>query len=466
MKKVFSLVLGLSGGVAFGQTAPLDLTIYKDDFAMVHERRTLDLRSGANHVRLGGVSRVLDPNSVDFKTPTGTHVSSMTYDLGIGSSGRLLQRLAGKEVDLVLDQDSGRAGQRLHGVLEPSADGGFLLRTADSLYVNPRGTLVAPSDSDVDTMPGLAVQVSSAISGSQELGLSYLTRGMSWQADYVAHLDPDRKHMKLECWASVTNGTGIPFKDAKLTFVAGQPNRAVEAPPSLPKGEVAYFNSARTRAGEVNGDVTLVAVAPIAVGELYEYKADGTATLGVDQISRVRMFDKPSVPIKIDYSVDLPEFDDSEVGAPMPKQSAQMAIKFENRATGGLGFPLPGGSVRVFETDGDSDRYTGADTVADLAKDAKSTLTLSKVFDVSAEPVVIKAHRLSKHTTRRTLRVVLRNAKKTDTTVRVVQTIPSALSVWHDGERPVKLSASQYQWTVVVPAGGTKTVTSTFDLRI
>jgi len=463
MKKVFSLALGLSGGVAFGQSAPLDLTIYKADFAMVHERRTLDLRSGANHVRLGGVSRVLDPNSVDFKTPSGTRVSSMTYDLGIGSSGRLLQRLAGKEVDLVLDQDSGRAGQRLHGVLEPSADGGFLLRTADSLYVNPRGTLVAPSDSDVDTMPGLAVQVSSAGSGSQELGLSYLTRGMSWQADYVAHLDPDRKHMKLECWASVTNQTGIPFKDARLTFVAGEPNRAVEAAPPAKVETLARRTSANS--GGFASDMPTVS-APIAVGELYEYKADGAATLGVDQISRVRMFDKPSVPVKIDYSVELPPFDGWDVGSPMPKQSAQMAIKFENGVTGGLGFPLPSGSVRVFETDGESDRYTGADTVVDLAKDAKSTLTLSKVFDVSAEPVVIKAHRLSKHVTRRTLRVVLRNAKKMDTTVRIVQTLPSSLSVWHDGERPVKLSASQYQWSVVVPAGGTKTVTSTFDLRI
>jgi len=459
MKKVFSLVLGLSGGVALGQTAPLDLTIYKDDFAMVHERRTLDLRSGANHVRLGGVSRVLDPNSVDFKTSSGTRVSSMTYDLGIGSSGRLLQRLAGKEVDLVLDQDSGRAGQRLHGVLEPSADGGFLLRTADSLYVNPRGTLVAPSDSDVDTMPGLAVQVSSASSGSQELGLSYLTRGMSWQADYVAHLDSDRKHMKLECWASVRNETGIPFKDARLTFVAGEPNRAVEAAP------VTLARRTSTNSSGLSAEMSTVS-APVAVGELYEYKADGAATLGVDQISRVRMFDKPSVPIKIDYSVDLPPFDGWDVGTPMPKQSAQMTLKFENREAGGLGFPLPSGSVRVFETDGDADRYTGADTVGDLAKDAHASLTLSKVFDVSAEPVVIKAQRLSKHVTRRTLRVVLRNAKKTATTVRIVQTIPSSLSVWHDGERPVKLSASQYQWTVVVPAGGTKTVTSTFDLRL
>jgi len=463
MKKVFSLVLGLSSGVAFGQSTPLDLTIYKDDFAMVHERRTLDLRSGANHIRLGGVSRVLDPNSVDFKTTQGTRISSMTYDLGIGSSGRLMQRLAGKEVDLILDQDSGRAGQRLHGVLEPSADGGFLLRTADSLYVNPRGTLVAPSDSDVDTMPGLAVQVNSASSGSQELGLSYLTRGMSWQADYVAHLAPDRRHMKLECWASVTNGTGIPFKDARLTFVAGQPNRAVQ---TVSLGRAFAGKVDNGLAMEANAPAATPVSAPIAVGELYEYRADGPATLGVDQISRVRMFDKPSVPVKIDYSVDLPPFDGWDVATPMPKQSAQMAIKFENREAGGLGFPLPSGSVRVFETDGDVDRYTGADTVEDLAKDAHASLTLSKVFDISAEPVVVKARRLSKHVTRRTLRIVLRNAKKSATTVRVVQTIPSSLSVWHDGERPVKLSASQYQWTVLVPAGGTKTVTSTFDLRI
>jgi len=443
-------------------TGPLELSIYKEDFAMVHEKRPLDLQTGSNHVRLGGVSKMLDPNSVDFKTPSGTEVTSTTYDLGIGTSDKLLQRLAGKEVELIWTSDSGKEGDHIKGILEPSADGGFLLRSGDKVYVNPKGTIVAAADAEVDTMPGLAVQLDTKAAGHEDLNLSYLTRGMAWQADYVAHMDTASGQMKLECWASVTNSTGIPYKDAKLTFVAGQPNRAaVAAKPA----EVAVAGLAFRKSRMDADQAPRQEMTPMAVGELYEYKAEGTATLGVDQISRVKMFDKASVPIKVDYSVALPAFDWWQVGVPTSRISAQMGISFDNREASQLGFPLPSGAVRVFESDGNSDRYTGADTIADLPKEAHANLTLSKVFDISAEPAVVKSERIAKHLVRKTIRVVLRNEKKSAATVRVVQEIESTSPAWRSGDRPIALSAGRYQWKVSVPAGGTKTVTSTFDLR-
>jgi hypothetical protein len=250
---------------ATGPAGPssVELTVYKDDFAMVHESRPVDVAAGTSHLRLGDVSHSLDPTSVIFRTPKGSEVVGSTYDLGVGSGSNLMQRLSGKDVELIWQSDTGREGDRIKGRLEPAADGGFLIRSGDKVYLNPKGTLVAPSDDALSTLPGLSVQVESDAHRSESLDVSYLTRGMSWTADYVAHLDPESDQMRLECWAAVTNQTGVPFRDAKVTFVAGSPNRAAhmaqnggrasfgEAPKAVVDNAAATVNAPYSPLGEL-----------------------------------------------------------------------------------------------------------------------------------------------------------------------------------------------------------------------
>src|SRR5690242_11085425 len=44
----------------------IQLTVYKEDFALVHEGRPVDLSSGVNRVELDRVSKMLDPATVIF----------------------------------------------------------------------------------------------------------------------------------------------------------------------------------------------------------------------------------------------------------------------------------------------------------------------------------------------------------------------------------------------------------------
>ncbi|AIE84658.1 hypothetical protein OP10G_1290 [Fimbriimonas ginsengisoli Gsoil 348] len=426
---------------------------------MVQERRPVDLSAGANHLRLGNVSATLDPSSVMFTAPNGSHVVSTTYDLGVGNNQNLIRRLAGKEVELIWASTSGHEGDRIKGKLEPTADGGFLLRTADKVYINPAGTLVAPADSDVATLPGLAVQIESDRGAREELGVSYLTRGLSWSADYVAHLDPATSKMSVECWASVENKTGIPYRDAKIAFVAGSPNRAVREPSYAPASTAAFtVDSARMTKVD-----TGLAMQPQSIGELYEYKPKDKATIGVDQISRVRMFEATKVPVHLDYGIRLnPLY--AWGGGEANHQNAQLSVSLDNKTASGLGMPMPSGSVRIFLRDGDADRYTGADTLGDVPVDGHVNLTLSKVFDVTADSSIVRSKRVDKHTERKTLRVILKNAKATDVEVRVVQAIGGKWT-FASGEKPEKIDAATSQWKVRVPAHGKATLESTLNLK-
>ncbi len=457
----FVVSSGCSKAAASGTTipaAPVDLTVYKDDFGMIHELRPVDLKPGSNQIQIANVSGMLDPNSVMFEAPEGARVVSTTYEMGAGNDATVIKRLAGKEVEFIWASNDGREGQRIKGTLEPT-EGGFLLRVGDKVYVNPAGTLVAPGD--VSTLPGLAARIESTQASQKDLGVSYLTRGLSWSADYVAHLDTEAGTLSLECWASVTNRTGIPFKDAKVTFVAGNPNRAtrtVEMQRDMDSSKTSVPADGGRRISSYNG----IAV-PEAVGELYQYKPKDRANIGLDQINRVRMFDASAVPVKLDYSIRLPDLSawGTESG---PRQNAQLAISFKNKKEAGLGLPMPSGAIRIYQRDGSDDRYTGADTLQDLAVDSPTSLTLTKVFDVSAEPKVLKVQRLDKHTVRKTVQVLLRNAKGRDVEVRLVDSIYERWSV-SAGPKPEKLDASTAQWKVLVPSKGEKTLLVTFDLK-
>src|SRR5579862_7679557 len=366
------------------QPREIQLTIYKEDFALVHEARPVQLAEGSNHLRMENVSKALDPNTVIFdwqgadKTP---NVTSEVYDLGVRNGGSLLKRLEGKPVEMFWNTQEGKPHDHLDGTLEATQDGGFVIRSGDKLYVNPTGTVVASGEQSLVTMPQLAAQVESPEKQQAKLGFAYQTRGMSWSTDYVGRLTADGNAMAFECWATLENHTGIDYPNAKITLVAGSPNRALahEAEGGLP--QMANFSLNGSVAGRVAKDAT---PAPVAVGELYAYKVPAPAMVGQEQMNRVKMIDSTQVPIKKDYSIQLADgggYEYNGYGQNPNRQNAQLSISLVNEEKSGLGMPLPSGAVRVYDdTSSDATAFVGSAYIGDTPKNQHVDLTLSKVF--------------------------------------------------------------------------------------
>lgn len=436
--------------------APSHLVIYKDDFAMVQENRPVELKTGSDQIEVGNLSRELDPNSVIIDFPgSEARVVATTFDIGSNDQGSLVQKLAGQDVEVMLPSNDGTLGHTIQGTIEPSP-GGFLLHTADKTYVNPPGTLIAPEGANVTFRPSLRATVKSG-SDARKMNLSYLTRGLSWSADYVAKLADDNR-MHLELWATVSNSTGSRFKDASIAFVAGSPNRSVrdqdQAPGGAPMPKAEAPMMARS-----------TVAAPEALGELYQYKAPGTATIDSDQLNRVQMMSPIEVQIKKDYSLDLP-YTDAWSSPPPAHTSAQLAVSFKNDKASGLGMPLPAGSVRVYGPEAEGGAYVGAAGMADTTRGQSVFLTLSKVFDVYADSKMTALKTVNKHTVRKTYQIVFHNEKKTAVEVRAVQSFGSPIVALQASDPCTKLATSLRQWKVKVPAGGQKTVTYTVDLKV
>ena len=440
---------------------PIELTVYTGDFGMVRETRRVELAKGLGRVGITDVSKTLDQNSVLFSWP-GTkdaEVVSSTYDLGTRDSGRLLSRFLGKTVELVYRGMDGREGERIKGILEVADPGNIVVKAEGRYIVNPNATIEAPADAGIVAIPQLSAEVQSDRGGATDLGLSYMTEGLSWNADYTLTLDPDRDKLDLECWATVTNRTGTDYPGASIRFVAGSPNRAVR---SEEQKQIYAGQADFARRPQASPRASGSSMEPETMGELYAYPYESTATIRQDQKNRVRMLGSDGVRVERVYSIALPAVYygyETFGGNPDRRLTATMGINFTNGKSGGLGLPLPAGAVRVYEPDAKgAARYVGAASIGDTPKDARVSLTLTNAFDVYARAKQTGWTKVDKKHVRRTVEVTVSNEKKGDADVRLVQNLGSDWRIDSQTAKGRKLNAGQNEWTVSVPAGGETTL--------
>lgn len=434
----------------------VELTVYKDNFAMVRESRQVDLDAGVNRLDIADLSDELDPSSVLFSwaTPETAEVASDTYTLGATSGRAMLKRYLGQPVTLVHYGQDGKPGERLPGTLQVATDQSVVIQSDGKYLIDPDGMIVAPARADVVPRSQLTVAVQSRSNQRTKLGVAYLTGGLGWSADYVASVDAASATMTLECWATVTNHTGIPYPDAKLTLMAGSPNRAVKPAAALPGYN--YPDRGRGGAGEdVSGFgvVTLSSqAAPAVTGELYAYPIASTATIAPEEMNRVRLLAPVRVPVTKDYAVRLQP---AWLGGGPVRQNATLTLNFTDSVESHLGQPLPQGTVRAYDSDGSgSSQYIGSADMLDTPTDQLVSLTLSNVFDLTSMTKLTASQLVDKHHESNSYAVRLSNQKSVSVIMRVVQGFSGTYKLVRESTRSRKLDAHDAQWKLTVPAKG------------
>lgn len=451
-----------------GSPRSVELVVYADDFALVQESREVALQKGQSRIGIQDVSKQLDQDSVVYTWPEtkDARVVSSTYELGTSDAGHLLQRFLGQEVELVYRGENGREGERQKGVLQVAEPGNIVVKVGDRLVVNPPATIETSANAGVVTISQLSAEIESSSEHKTRLDVNYLTRGLSWSADYTATLIPGDDTMGLECWATVTNTTGTEFPNATLSFVAGSPNRAARQ--SREKREQATMSETPAE-GSVSKPYDAEAQmndrfrSPVRAGELYAYPYKAAATILPDQMNRVRMMGSQAVKIERDYAIRLAGFDAYNYYArPEQRLNATLSLNFTNSKSTGLGLPLPAGALRVYEPgENGTVRYIGAASMGDTPTDARISATLTDVFDIYAQSKVLETKKVDKHTVARRVEVVLHNEKASDVAVRLVQDFWGKWKIANETSPSKKPNASSAQWTITVPKGGTKTLTYT-----
>jgi hypothetical protein len=295
--------------------------------------------------------------------------------------------------------------------------------------------------------PTLVIKAVADKAGEVPVDLSYLSRGLSWSADYVVDLGADEKTVNINGLVTLTNQSGITYKDAKLQLVAGNVN---QVQPML------------ERAGGMVAMDAMPASAPKMVEqaafEYHLYSLERPTTIKENQTKQVAMLAASEVPVEKKYLITNAANVWGNYGYNFgegPRQNAAVKLKFQNDDKSHMGMPLPAGVVRVYKKDAQGNAlFVGEDHIDHTPKNERVDLTLGEAFDITARAKQTNYTKLADDLYENAYEVEIKNAKKEKVTVDLREAFPGEWKMLDESQKHEKLDSNTAQWLVDVPAEG------------
>ncbi len=424
------LVVGL-GSLAEAQEPEKEgvaITIYNQNFGVVKDSRFMELAKGVNTVRFQEVASQIDPTSVHFKSltaPGACAILEQNYEFDLVSANKLLEKYIDKPIEVFL-----KDGRKVSGFLM-SYDYSQLVLAEDK--VKGPLTMVTRADNVRDirfselpegliTKPTLVWMLGSTLAGKHLCEVAYMTRGVTWKADYTAIARKDDTLLDLSAWLTIDNKSGATYKDAKIKVIAGDVHRV--EPRRLYKG-IDGSGPVGPRSGPM--------VEEKAFAEYHMYTVQKPSTLKDKQMKQIELFPPVSdVPVKKLYIYRGAKvearygIEDPRYGTECNKK-VNVMLEFDNAKDAGLGIPLPMGKVRVYKRDeaDDSLEFIGEDAIDHTPREEKVKLYIGNAFDIVGErkQTNFRLDR-SRRQADESFEIKVRNRKEEDTvTVEVIENL-------------------------------------------
>jgi hypothetical protein len=387
--------------ISFAQQST-SITITNQNLGLVKEERVIELNKGRQKTNLEDIPAQINPASVLIES--GFDVLEQNFEYDLISVDKILQKSLEKEI-VIEHPEQGR----VTGTLLSATGSNMILRTADGLMqIIPRNNkqkislkgLTADSRPFI-IRPTLVWDVKAPKKGSFNTKVSYLTGGLTWNADYVGLLNEDDSKIILSGWVTINNTSGKTFKNTKLKLMAGDLNLVQKGRhrPSIAM-EARTFSKAAPSFSEK------------AFYEYHLYDLNRKTDLQNNQIKQIQLFGETTGAIKKTYKVS--SYKPNEVA---------VIISFKNSKKNNLGMPLPKGIIRLYKKDGDEREFVGENRIEHTPKDEKIEIETGKAFDIVSERAVKKVERLSKRLERRVVAYKIRNHKEKKISVEIVENI-------------------------------------------
>ncbi|MFT3964595.1 MAG: DUF4139 domain-containing protein [Sphingobium sp.] len=435
------------------------VTIYNNGRSLVSDTRTLSLSAGRQRIEFPDVSAQIEPATATL-SGSGIGIVEQNFDFDLLTPAKLMEKAVGRTVTLLRTNPATGAETREQARVL-AANGGVVLQIGQRIEVLrddglPVRVIFDKVPENLRARPTLSVTVESAQAGTRPVGLSYLTQGLGWSADYVALFDRPAGRIDVQGWITLTNQTGTSFDNADTLLVAGQvgsnggaasPYRR-PAPPPGPIRRVGTETSSRER-----------------LGDFYLYPLPRRTTIANQQTKQVSFLDVSGAPARAGY-----EYRNAWLNGADEAQSASSILKFSTSRDQGLGDALPAGTVRVYMKDArGAAQFVGENGIGHTPMGSELSIATGQAFDVKVKPVVEKRERIADDKWRTTMRYTVSNGSAEAVTVDVVQ---SGLDWYRNDTRILseslgseRLSSDAARWSVPVPANGETAVSAVFETR-
>ncbi|HZU22664.1 MAG TPA: hypothetical protein VE998_07510, partial [Terriglobales bacterium] len=371
---------GQASSAGSNGAAQSSLTIYNQDFAVVRQQVPLNLEPGATTVRFSDVTMHLEPDSVILRDPTGRHsiqVLEQNYRADPISEQLLLSLFEGKTIDFA------------NGVRGKIVRSGYVPRSVSPMgryqqaYVYPQGTPEQPII-EVDGklrfgLPGMPLfpslgegtllkpelqwMLASDRAAEVNAELSYVTGGLSWQADYNIVAPEKGDTVDVIGWITMDNQSGKTFENARIKLMAGDVNRV--------QPEAAMRAMVAADALAVNAPMAQP-VTEKAFDEYHLYTLARPATLHDRETKQIEFIHASRVTAPQVFVYDGAKIDNRYYGWSWENLRNERSYgtqfnpkvwvmrEFANSEQNHLGMPLPKGRIRFYRRNDDGQmEFTG-----------------------------------------------------------------------------------------------------------
>ena len=430
------------------------VTIYNEDLALVKEQRKLVLDAGANRVALRDVSARMRPETALLRSlshPGSFELLEQNFDFDLLTPAKLLEKAVGQTVQVARTHPTTGADTLEAAQVLAAGEGGVVLKIGNRIETGVPGRIVFDAvPASLRDRPTLVSQLHSERAGPQEVELSYLSGGLSWQADYVVELGADDRSLDLNGWITLNNRSGTAYTNARLQLVAGDVHRVRD---ELRRAHL-------SRALEAAAPAAAKAVTQESLFEYHLYSLGRPTTLADNQTKQVALLSATRVPAKKELMlVGSPHVYRDSVGAIGSRIKVDVVLEFDNRESARLGMPLPKGVVRVYKRDrAGNAQFVGEDRIDHTPRNQTLRLGLGQAFDVTADKKQTDFKRREPNgrgvLAESAYEIVLRNAKTEAVDVVVREPVPGDWTLLEETHKHEKVAAGTAQWRIQVPAQG------------
>ena len=422
------------------------VTIYNVNLGLVKDQREIKLAKGMGEVRFMDVASQIIPTSVHIKSlidPDSLQVLEQNYEYDLLNPQKLLDKYVGKEVKLYYKNPYSEREEIVTATLL-SNNGGPIFRIGDEITFGHPGRIIFPGvPENLISKPTLVWLIRNSLSSAQNIEASYLTNGINWRADYVVTLNDADDRADLSGWVTIDNKSGTTYRNAKLKLIAGDVNRV--------KDEYEYKDK-MLRAAEM----VAKAAPQFKEEEFFEYHIytlERPATIKENQTKQIGLVNADTIPVRKEllyYGAAYYYY--NRYGDAITNQKVGVFVEIDNRKENNLGIPLPKGTVRVYKHDKEKSlQFVGEDSIHHTPKDEKVRIKLGDAFDVVGSRKQTDWKKIASDTYEASFEISLRNHKKEDVVVKVVEPIPGDWKMLSSSHEYKKTEAFTAEFTIPVP---------------
>jgi hypothetical protein len=434
--------------------AELSLTVYNSDIALVRDVRNLSLARGVGNLRFMDIAATVNPTTVHFRSltaPQQVSVLEQNYEYDLLEPDKLLRKYVGREVTLMRNR-------MVDGTNRQEEVKALLLSYNQQPVWKIGNEIVTGIGADhirfpelpetLYSRPTLIWTVQNDGAAKHRVEASYLASRLAWNADYVLTVARDDKAADLNGWVTLTNNSGTAFKNAKLQLVAGDLNRVRQQLGKM-RDEMAAQRVAEAPAAQMTQE---------AFSDYHLYTLGRKTSINNAQTKQVSLLEGTGVPVAKRYVVEGQQWyyhNQRHPGSPI-KDLVQVYYQFKNEEKGGLGIPMPAGTLRVYQQDSKGGvQFVGEDRITHTPKDETLNVKIGNAFDVVCERNQIDFQRISGNVYEFEYEITIRNHKAAAVAVEVNEPIGGSWRMLRSSHEWTKTAAWAAQFKVPVAQDGT-----------